>query len=1236
MGLNRIRAKYFFLLIAFAMPFGSAKADLLVTDQTNHSVLRFSNAGVSLGTFIPSGSGGQLDGIPVFGPDGNLYFIDDQGGILRYNGSTGAFIDKFVPAGSGGMLSTGYSFFGPDGNLYVSDYSAHVVRRFNGTTGASMGVFTSGYNLVAAVGSAFGPDGNLYVADEVSIVKFDGTTGAFISVFVAAGSGGLLGPSLLAFRPDGFLYVGSAHSGVLRYNAQTGAFVSQIVPDLGIRADGGLAFGPDGNMYVGFFNFGNPTDFVNSYNPQTGGLITAFFVPPGAAGVIGGIGFTPTNTQVTAVVPNHGGNAGSVTVQVIGGNFQPGAQLKLTGVGPDILGVAVSTVSTSVVSARFDLRGAGVGTRNVVVVNPDSSSAVLAQAFTIEQGGAPLISVNIIGFDKIRFGKSQAYYLQVTNIGSVDSSPGLVSLDIPSLVDFQETSGSDLFAVGSTTTPDVPIPASASIANLSAGAQSNAAQPSGRTTLQFASGGVPAGGTNTALVQLTLPVGASISQFTITGAWQLGLLSLSFNDYLLARGAPYIPFSSSCTQCYNQAVAQVTAITGAQTAYTAYQVAEINKEAAVGKLGVALAQATFDLAFPLEKAISQISDPAFALLATSLLSQSANASAALAGDSASSVLKQLGVSNLALIGKATALLPGVPKDVGTLLTNIISKLEVLNSILSSPNSYVDAVNVAQAARASFFPLFDAYQAARRAYRDCLAQSCGAPPLPLTPPNLPGTTSVTVNGVSSIDPNDKLGLHGAGLQRYLTGIFPLAYSVYFANDDSASAPAQKVVISDQLDTVREDVNTFRFGPIAFGDQSISAPPPGQTDFSTTIDLRPTTNLLVAVRARLNVLSGLLTWTFQSVDPSTGLPPADPTAGFLSPGVGGTTSFTIMSRQGLVTNTQIQNQATIVFDSNAPINTPTWLNTLDSTPPSSHFDTLPAVENSSLFVVQWSGIDVGAGIQDFTIYVSEDAGPFTTFLENTPATSATFQGRDGHTYSFYSLGRDFAGNLEAKSPHVEATTSTPSDSIPPTTFATLSKQPNAVGWNNSDVTVNLTSLDNPGGSGVKQIQWSLSGAQTGSSTVPGSTTTVTISTEGTTILTYFGTDNAGNQENPHSLKVRIDKTPPVVTASVNPSALWPPNGKMVNVTVSGTIMDATSGVNPNSPTFTVIDTYGTVQPSGNVAVSGDGSYSLTLSLEARRSGNDQNGRTYTITVIAQDNAGNQSSASTAVVVPHDQGN
>jgi hypothetical protein len=117
--------------------------------------------------------------------------------------------------------------------------------------------------------------------------------------------------------------------------------------------------------------------------------------------------------------------------------------------------------------------------------------------------------------------------------------------------------------------------------------------------------------------------------------------------------------------------------------------------------------------------------------------------------------------------------------------------------------------------------------------------------------------------------------------------------------------------------------------------------------------------------------------------------------------------------------------------------------------------------------------------------------------------------------------------------------------------------------------------------------------------------------------------------------LDNTPPAITVTANPASLWPPNSKMVSVTISGAITDTLSGVNPSTATFAVLDEYGTVQPSGPVSVGQNGAYSFTISLQAMRNGQDLDGRLYTITVSAKDNAGNLGSASTAVVVPHDQG-
>lgn len=115
---------------------------------------------------------------------------------------------------------------------------------------------------------------------------------------------------------------------------------------------------------------------------------------------------------------------------------------------------------------------------------------------------------------------------------------------------------------------------------------------------------------------------------------------------------------------------------------------------------------------------------------------------------------------------------------------------------------------------------------------------------------------------------------------------------------------------------------------------------------------------------------------------------------------------------------------------------------------------------------------------------------------------------------------------------------------------------------------------------------------------------------------------------------DTTPPTVIVSPKPSTLWPPNGQMISVAVSGTITDSGSGVDPKKVSFSVEDEYGSIQPSGAVKLEAGGRYSFTISLEASRKGDDEDGRQYTIVVSARDLAGNLGSASTTVNVPHDQ--
>ena len=210
----------------------------------------------------------------------------------------------------------------------------------------------------------------------------------------------------------------------------------------------------------------------------------------------------------------------------------------------------------------------------------------------------------------------------------------------------------------------------------------------------------------------------------------------------------------------------------------------------------------------------------------------------------------------------------------------------------------------------------------------------------------------------------------------------------------------------------------------------------------------------------------------------------------------------------------------------------------------------------------------------------------------------------------------------------------DTIPPVTSAVTAPGAGSSGWNSGDVRVELQAVDNPGGSGVRDIYVALSGAQSEAATVIGHQTQVVVTREGTTALDYFATDNAGNRETAHRQVIRIDRSGPAISGMPGEGCMvWPPNHKVVTL-AQVTASDALSGLAPGSLTVTAtssepLDARGDGRTSPDIFVVGN-----VVSIRAERSGTGV-GRSYTITATATDLAGNITRQSATCRVPHDQG-
>jgi streptogramin lyase len=261
----------------FAIAAAAARADdLFVSSLLSDEVLRFNGTtGTFIDAFVSAGSGG-LDGPQGIarGPDGNLYVAAEySGAIHRYDGATGAPLGTLAS----GLTAPNDITFGPDGLLYFLSHGSDRVRRYDITTSTELPPIMLSDGTHHSHGMTFGPDGLLYIGlvdglpgPPTTIRRLNPATLTDLGTFVTLPSmASLFG---LAFLPDGSLVADDTFTdAIYRFNGVSGLPMPPLAPPGSITDPFGMRIGPDGLLYVCSGGLG-----VQRYDPVTGVSLGGF------------------------------------------------------------------------------------------------------------------------------------------------------------------------------------------------------------------------------------------------------------------------------------------------------------------------------------------------------------------------------------------------------------------------------------------------------------------------------------------------------------------------------------------------------------------------------------------------------------------------------------------------------------------------------------------------------------------------------------------------------------------------------------------------------------------------------------------------------------------------------------------------------------------------------------------------------------------------------------------------
>ena len=115
---------------------------------------------------------------------------------------------------------------------------------------------------------------------------------------------------------------------------------------------------------------------------------------------------------------------------------------------------------------------------------------------------------------------------------------------------------------------------------------------------------------------------------------------------------------------------------------------------------------------------------------------------------------------------------------------------------------------------------------------------------------------------------------------------------------------------------------------------------------------------------------------------------------------------------------------------------------------------------------------------------------------------------------------------------------------------------------------------------------------------------------------------------------DSTPPVLDPSASKTTLWPPDHRMVEVTIDANATDDSGDAVLLEATISSSEEEGDNAPDAVVVEVNQSTGVVSLSLRAERDA-DGPGRTYTVTITGTDSSGNSAEVEFLITVPHDQG-